>query len=198
MFTIIGRLVIASSFSVGIFLLMSYLIAPGDMPPEPGEEGTPITITRKERAEESPTELKELPPPPSAQNSPPPLMAMAAPAQSSSLRGFSPLSPSNPKSGPIGGTLIDNQRATPIIYFAPEYPERQLARNIEGWVMLQFTITADGGVADIEVIDGEPEGAFDNAAIRTLRRWSYQPKMVAGRPVPQHNKRELFRFEIED
>lgn len=196
MFTIIGRSVLAVGFTAGAFLLMSYLIAPGEIPPEPLDEETKISITRKDRDETS-TELKqELPPPPKPQDTPPQLIAMAIPKPSMNNDG-----PSFPK--PVLGTEVissninANRRAISVVAIPPEYPQGPLSKNIEGWVLLEFTIGVGGEVENIQVVDAEPKGSFERAAIRAMKRWKYQPKMVEGRPVAQHHMQEIFRFEIE-
>jgi len=198
MITLIGRSIIAAGCTLGIFLLMSYLIAPGAMPPEPNDNETQISITRKKRDELSPEPVTELPAPPLSENTPPPLMALSAPAAAINNVGFQSLTANTGSNENIGGNLLNNQRAMPVVYFAPEYPQGPLMDGIEGWVMLEFTIASDGSVTDIHVVDAEPQGKFERAAIRTMQRWSYQPKLVEGRPVAQTNMREIFRFEIKD
>ena len=198
MISFISRAVIASTLTVSVFLLMGYLIAPAEAPPEPGENTTQISITRKKRPEISPIREIEMPTPPKMDNAPPPMMLRARPVTNINNSGFANLQPTKMDNGTIGGTLLNNQRATPVVYFAPEYPQKPLMDNVEGWVLLEFTIAADGSVTDIEVVDANPAGTFERAAIRTIKRWSYQPKMVDGRLVAQRHMREIFRFEIID
>ena len=38
-----------------------------------------------------------------------------------------------------------------------------------------FTVSVDGSVKDIEVMDSSPEGVFDNAAIRAVEKWAFEP-----------------------
>ena len=58
---------------------------------------------------------------------------------------------------------------------APKYPSRALSRNIEGWVSLGFTIDAQGLPKDIKVVDSEPSGTFDDAAIASVKKWRFSP-----------------------
>jgi protein TonB len=71
-------------------------------------------------------------------------------------------------------------------------------KGIEGWVLVEFIITAGGTVADARVIDSEPKVIFDRETLRAIKRWKYQPKIVDGQAVPQYNMRELFQFVIEN
>lgn len=197
MLILLGRSMLAVSFTAGAFLLMSYLITPSEIPPVPGAEETKISITRDKRPEKSTRQQRDLPPPPAVKNTPPPLMAKLTPQNSLDSGGFKILNPIARAGGPIEPTLINNRQAIAMVTIPPEYPQRPLTQNIEGWVLMEFTIGIDGSVENIVVVEAEPKGAFERAAMRAMKRWKYQPKIVDGRPVAQHHMREIFRFELE-
>ena len=48
----------------------------------------------------------------------------------------------------------------PIVKVAPIYPRRALSRGIEGWVLLEFTVTRARTVTDVRVLESEPPGFF--------------------------------------
>ncbi len=60
-------------------------------------------------------------------------------------------------------------------YAAPKYPRAAQRRGQSGWVDIVFTVAVDGNVKDIEVMDSSPEGVFDNAAIRAVEKWAFEP-----------------------
>ncbi len=68
---------------------------------------------------------------------------------------------------------------------APVYPPAAELLGRGGFVDLQFTVRADGTVADISVTHAEPRGMFDSAAIEAVRQWRYKPVLRDGRPVDQ-------------
>jgi protein TonB len=78
----------------------------------------------------------------------------------------------------------------------PVYPPAALRHRIEGWVEVDFTVTESGGVRDIEVIDAEPRGVFDEAATAAVRQWRFRPRVANGRPVQQRSTVTL-RFNVE-
>ncbi|WP_375749384.1 energy transducer TonB [Vibrio sp. HN007] len=87
-----------------------------------------------------------------------------------------PIQPSNASLAQIGQT----QQVMPLHRIEPSYPQKALQRKIEGYVSLRFTIDRSGKPTDIEVIDAKPARIFNRDAIKALRRWRYQPKMVNG------------------
>lgn len=69
----------------------------------------------------------------------------------------------------------------------PIYPQAALVHGIEGRVVVEFDLTADGRVHDPSVIDADPAGVFDRAAVRAMRGWKYAmpSDMVAHRRYRQ-------------
>lgn len=68
----------------------------------------------------------------------------------------------------------DESRALePLIRWSPEYPPEAAQRGVEGHVTVEFDVTADGGVDNAEVVESEPAGVFDRAALDAVRRWRY-------------------------
>jgi TonB family protein len=76
-----------------------------------------------------------------------------------------------------------NLKRTKIVNAA--YPESARKRRIEGWVELAFTIQPNGSVDAVEVQNASPSDVFDDAAIRAVRQWRYEPVTRNGVPVPQ-------------
>jgi periplasmic protein TonB len=85
----------------------------------------------------------------------------------------------------------------PLVRIPPDYPRRALDRGIEGWVRVQFSITPTGTVTDPKVVDADPKGLFDEAAIRSILRWRYNPKVEEGVPVERVGVQTIVRFEMD-
>ncbi|MEX1197201.1 MAG: energy transducer TonB [Pseudohongiellaceae bacterium] len=86
----------------------------------------------------------------------------------------------------------------PLVNITPSYPTRAAQRGIEGWCQVRFTVTAEGGVRDVEVIDAEPSGIFDRSSIRAAERFRFQPRVVDGEPVDVPGVQYVFRYELEE
>lgn len=86
----------------------------------------------------------------------------------------------------------------PLVRINPDYPPRALNRGIEGWVQVQFTITEQGTVTDAIVVDSSPANIFDDAAIKAILRWRYNPKVEGGVAQARIGMQTILRFTLED
>jgi protein TonB len=94
----------------------------------------------------------------------------------------------------VGGSDRD---IMPLVRINPDYPPRAQSRGIEGWVLIQFTITAAGTVRDAKVIDASPKGYFEDAALKAIARWRYNPKVQEGVAVERVGVRVRLSFNME-
>jgi TonB family protein len=67
----------------------------------------------------------------------------------------------------------------------PVYPDAARKRGIEGWVELSFTVMPNGAVDDIQVRNASPAEVFDEAAIKAVRQWRFEPIERNGEKVAQ-------------
>jgi TonB family protein len=77
-----------------------------------------------------------------------------------------------------------------------DYPGVALRKNIEGWVDLAYTVTAEGKVTKVRVLNSSPAGVFDTAASNALTRLRYKPMMQAGKPIAVSTKLRI-AFHLE-
>jgi periplasmic protein TonB len=56
----------------------------------------------------------------------------------------------------------------------PVYPRGALARGIEGWVLVGFTVDPNGKVTSPKVVEATPPGVFDAAALAAVTKWQYK------------------------
>lgn len=85
----------------------------------------------------------------------------------------------------------------PIVKVAPMYPARAQSQGIEGWVLLQFTVTESGAVADPVVLEAQPPGVFDEAAKKAVLKFKYKPRVENGKAAAVANVKHLIRFELD-
>ncbi len=73
----------------------------------------------------------------------------------------------------------------PKLIFRPplEFPEQALEEGMSGFVKVSLLIGRDGGVEDIRLVEAQPGGVFEQAAIANVKTWKFRPGQVNGRPV---------------
>lgn len=84
----------------------------------------------------------------------------------------------------------------PIVKVAPIYPRRALERGIEGYVVLEYTVTKQGTVRDPVVVEAQPANIFNKAAIKSALRYKYKPRVENGEPVEVPNVRTKVTFKV--
>jgi protein TonB len=88
----------------------------------------------------------------------------------------------------------------PLVRVQPQYPRRAQERGVEGYVIVELTVDADGTVPreSILVLDAEPKGYFERAAIKAASKFKYKPKVINGKGVPVTGVKYRFTFDLED
>jgi len=84
----------------------------------------------------------------------------------------------------------------PLVRVDPEYPDRARQQGLEGWVLVEFTISPAGTVKDPRVIEAQPASVFDREALNAIRRWRYSPRLENGVAVAQAGVLVRLRFEL--
>jgi periplasmic protein TonB len=98
---------------------------------------------------------------------------------------------------PDGVPLRPDGDVIPIVRQPPEYPPREATKGTEGWVQVRFTVTTIGTVRDAVVVAAEPERVFDDAALKAIARWRYNPKVEDGVAVERVGLQTIIRFEMQ-
>ena len=83
----------------------------------------------------------------------------------------------------------------PIKVTRPEYPAEALEKGIEGVVVVQITIDAEGKVVDPTV--AESVEGLDEAALACVREWRFEPAKKDGEAVPA-TARAPIAFKLKD
>lgn len=76
-----------------------------------------------------------------------------------------------------------DRRPTPRVTSPIEVPPAARARNLAGRVVLSVLIGDDGAVRRVKVLEAEPPGVFEDAAVRAVSSWTFEPATYKDRPV---------------
>jgi len=74
-------------------------------------------------------------------------------------------------------------RPTPRATTPIDVPAVARAKNLSGRVVLNVLVGADGSVREVRVLEADPPGVFDDAAVRAVRTWRFEPATYEGRAV---------------
>lgn len=69
-----------------------------------------------------------------------------------------------------------------------EYPQDAVLKKIEGKVEIGYLVSPKGTVSDVKVLDANPTGVFEKAAVRAVGRLRYKPAMSGGKAVAVSTK----------
>lgn len=191
-----------------LFFFMSALIDQGKKRSDFKDTGQIADFVRNTRETDTKTRSRELPkkpPPPKPMPSKPKLqvadneqpqdedLQMQAPLIANGLKGG--MGPYLGRGGGGGGN--GNADIMPIVRINPQMPRKAAMRGIEGYVIVQFTVTKSGSTKDVKILEARPPRIFDRAAKRAILKWRYKPQLVDGKPVEVMQRVQL-DFNLED
>ncbi len=109
------------------------------------------------------------------------------PNMDDSINMSAPRASADLKIGGLGGAFSEGDYL-PIVKVQPQYPRRALQRGIEGYVIVEYTVTTNGSVRDPKVVeaftaDGNPTTIFNRAAMKSALKYKYKPRVVDGQAV---------------
>lgn len=93
--------------------------------------------------------------------------------------------------GSFGMSAANAQEPAVIKPFAPTYPRAAERRKIEGAVTVSIDVDEKGKVVAVSVVNAEPAGIFDAAAMSAVERWKFE----SGKPATGVLK--IIRFQLE-
>ncbi len=196
----LSAMVMATVVTFGLFFIMQMLVDSGSakLNEDPATRIMDMvrikpdeTIQRKDRRVERPPEVEA--PPPDIDI---PKAASLKPGQTLSI-GRANVNANLKIGGGLFGSITDGEYL-PIVKVQPMYPRRAAERGVEGYVLIEFTVTALGTVENPVVIEAEPPGYFERAALNAAKKFKYKPKVVNGEPIPVSGVRNLITFELEE
>jgi len=76
-----------------------------------------------------------------------------------------------------------------------EYPSEARQRSISGFVILKILVGSNGSVESLEVEESEPKGIFDQAALKSVKGWKFEPAIVKGQTVAAWTSQRI-KFEL--
>lgn len=193
--------------SVALFWVLHMLISGGAILTGDSHSLATIDFVRLKKDTELETRQRKKPPKPEPpKQPPPPKMKIDTPPPDSPppLPFAMPKMslPTNITGGPfignyVGGDLSGYSDLIALVRIAPQYPRAAARDRIEGFVVMEISVNADGTVRSARPIQAQPRGVFETAAIQSIMKWKFKPKIQDGKPV-EHKGIQRLDFNLEE
>ena len=189
---------LGAAVTFGLLFLMQMLIASGrglNADAERYEISDFVRVEREQRVEREENK-PEKPPEPEEQPD------MPNPDQNTDYDNSLAVSMTGPSInadvsiGGLGFGVSDGEYL-PIVKVAPVYPTRAASRGLEGYVIVEFTVTETGATSDIFVVEST-SSLFERAAVDAASKFKYKPRVIDGTPVSVAGVRNKITFQLED
>lgn len=194
--------VVALAVTAALFWTMSYLIETADSALDESGASNIVDFVRLKRDEQvERRQLKpEKPPPPEAPppQPPSPQMENLNPSAEKIAISAAPVETDIEMSG--GFSLgVGEGDYLPIVKVAPIYPQRALSRGIEGYCVVQYTVTRQGTTRDPFVVEDQcTSSLFHSASVQASLKFKYKPRVIDGQAVEVPGVQNKFTYEIEE
>lgn len=190
---------VGAAITFGLLLVMQILIATGRGALTERHDSVKITdFVRAQKPKVVQTRQEQAQKPPDAQQQPKLPKAAASAGGSSIGVSVSMSSPSINTNVDVGGVNIGvaDGEYLPIVKVAPIYPARAAARGLEGYCIVEYTVTKTGTTKDVHVVKSS-SSLFDRAAIESAQKYKYKPRVVNGEPVEVPGVRTKITFVLK-
>jgi len=195
-------MITALAVTLSLFWLMQYLIETADRTLNEDSAGTLVDFVRVKRNEE--VERRQLKPekPPQPEDAPPqpptPQLDNLNPSAEKIAISAVPVETDIEMTG--GFSLgVGEGDYLPIVKVAPIYPNRALTRGIEGFCVVQYTVTRNGTTKDPFVIEDMcTSSLFHRASINAALKFKYKPRIMDGEAVEVPGVQNKFTYEITE
>jgi len=188
--------------TAALFWTMQYLIETADRELNEGSSGNLVDFVRLKRDESiQRRQLKpKKPPPPDAPPPQPPTPQLdnLNPNAEKIAISAAPVETDIEMSG--GFSLgVGEGDYLPIVKVAPIYPQRALSRGIQGYCVVQYTVTRQGTIRDPFVIEDQcTSSLFHRASVQAALKFKYKPRVIDGQAVEVPGVQNKFTYEIEE
>jgi periplasmic protein TonB len=169
---------VATVVTFALFFLMQLLIESGakELPDEAA--GRNIEMVKVEREQD--LQRKERVKRPPEQVKPPELEMPKVNTNSATQTVFNFDLPTGSQNIQGSGISTGDGEYLPIVKVNPIYPRRAQEQGIEGSVLVRYTVTTSGATKDVVVVEAQPRGYFERAAIKAAEKYKYKPRIING------------------
>ena len=186
----LASLLLGVAITLVLFFIMQALIDSGDQAYRSDSDGQIMEFVRIKDDESLSLKDRRKPKKPEPPKEPPPPPKMIVEKQVKPTMNKVKIDipnidlPTIAGGGPFLGNWAGNPLAEgdvlPIVRIDPQWPREALVEGIEGYVIVEVIIAADGSVASAVVLESVPRRLFDRNVIRAVLKWKFKPRIING------------------
>ena len=186
----LASLLLGVAVTLVLFFIMQALIDSGDQAYRSDSDGQIMEFVRIKDDESLSLKDRRKPKKPEPPKEPPPPPKMIVEKQVKPTMNKVKIDipnidlPTIAGGGPFLGNWAGNPLAEgdvlPIVRIDPQWPREALVEGIEGYVIVEVIIAADGSVASAVIIESVPRRLFDRNVIRAVLKWKFKPRIING------------------
>jgi len=192
---------LAALFTVGLFLLMQFLISAEFKPQDKAENATfeinpkveDVTVVEREIKVDKIQKVDTPPPPPQIERA----QADKPTEKIASLEGAVPTFEAPTIDTQNFKITVSDRDAQPLVRIPPSFPPRFSQGNNSGYCTVRFDVSPEGQPFNVETIVCT-SNQIKSATIKSVQKWKYNPKIVDGRAVSRSGVESKIRFDLSD
>jgi protein TonB len=202
-FRVFAGIVFGLAITAALFWVMQYMIEATDRQLDEAGSTHLVDFVRLKRDETvHRRELKpRKPPPPQSPPQPPstPQLESLNPSAETIAISATPVETDIEISDAGFSLGVGEGDYLPIVKVAPIYPQRALVRGIEGYCVVQYTVTRQGTIRDPFVIEDQcTNSMFHRPSLQAALKFKYKPRVIDGQAVEVRGVRNKFTYLIEE
>jgi protein TonB len=202
-FRVFAGIVFGLAITAALFWVMQYMIEATDRQLDEAGSTHLVDFVRLKRDETvHRRELKpRKPPPPQSPPQPPstPQLESLNPSAETIAISATPVETDIEISDAGFSLGVGEGDYLPIVKVAPIYPQRALVRGIEGYCVVQYTVTRQGTIRDPFVIEDQcTNSMFHRPSLQAALKFKYKPRVIDGQTVEVRGVRNKFTYLIEE
>jgi len=196
-------ILLGAAVTFGLLFLMQFLIATGRGALSKVETAKVVDFVRVKRTETLQRKASKPTKPPQPKAPPPSLDTPQRSNESIDAIETVDVAPAPVETGDLnissglGLSLASSDGDyLPIVKVAPVYPSSAQARGLEGYVIVEFTVTKNGSVKEPVVVEST-NAIFNKSALKAVLKFKYKPRVVNGEPIDVLGVRNKLTFQME-
>ena len=96
----------------------------------------------------------------------------------------------------VGCVSSGNRPVQLLSSIDPVYPPLAKSQGVQGYVIIEYTVSVEGRVLNPTVVESEPVGVFESSALIAITSWVYKPMVTNGEVQRAEKVRSRLEYRL--